>query len=138
VSVFCVVKMDLNLIIGKEYKEKIHPKYEEWQKYPDHGLLTIHKECLIKLIINKILIGLEQLESKTNLRLCNLINDIRDKVNNPNELINIWMANSAKPDGADTFNECLWDTDIVIDGKNTRLNELFGELSSQLKENNDL
>ena len=39
---------DLDLILEKEVNFQVNPKYEAWRKYPDHGLLTTHKECMEK------------------------------------------------------------------------------------------
>jgi hypothetical protein len=37
---------DLDLLVEKDFKGKIDQKYLDWLKYPDHGLLTIHKKCM--------------------------------------------------------------------------------------------
>lgn len=39
---------DLDLIVEKDFKIIINPRYEKWRKYPDYGLLTIHNKCLSK------------------------------------------------------------------------------------------
>jgi hypothetical protein len=40
---------NLDLILEKDYKGEINKKYNDWKKYPDRGLLTVHAGCAKQL-----------------------------------------------------------------------------------------
>jgi len=80
------------------------------------------------LILEQISEGVKQLRNKSNIRLNELLPQLMKSAGDTGKLVSIWMSNSGKPEGADTFNECIWDSDILIDGKVERLNDLFADL----------